>query len=272
MKIKDFMQELYVWTDNDASHYDITCDTLKAGDPEQELTKIATTMFATPDVIRQAAAWGANLLIVHEPTFYDHWDSNETIEQTTGFKRQILDRKRKFIADHNMTIYRYHDHPHHRVPDMISEGMMRDAGLDGVWSRGCSYAVNRFELNEPMNLQDLVRTLEKNWGIERIRIVGANDQMVKKLSLCFGTPGHLEEELGVCDVVLTGEIIEWMTGEFTRDCTGMGIPKTVLVMGHTCSERGGMKLLADLIPQQWQGIETKYFESGDCYTFCKVKA
>ena len=39
MKIKDFMQELYDWTDNDASHYEVTCDTIKAGDPEQELTR-----------------------------------------------------------------------------------------------------------------------------------------------------------------------------------------------------------------------------------------
>ena len=269
MKIKDFMQELYDWTDNDASHYEVTCDIIKAGDPEQELTKIAVSMFPTPDVIRQAAAWGANLLIVHEPTFYDHWDSYETMEKTTGFKRQILDLKRKFIADHNMTIYRYHDHPHYRVPDMISEGMMRDAGLDGSWSRGSFYGVSRFELNEPMNLQDLVSTLEKNWNIQRIRIVGANDQPVKKLSLCFGTPGHLEDELGECDVVLTGEIVEWMTGEFAKDCTQMGIPKTVLVMGHTCSERNGMMLLADLIPQQWSEFDVKYFESGDCYTFGK---
>ncbi len=269
MKIKDFMQDVYDWTDNDASHYQVTCDTLKAGDPEQELTKVATAMFPTPDVIRQAAEWGANLLIVHEPTFYDHWDSLETMEQTTGFMRQILDMKRKFIADHNMTIYRYHDHPHYRMPDMISEGMMRDAGLDGVWSRTGKYGVNRFELNEPMNVQDLVSTLEKNWGIERIRIVGACDWQVKKLSLSFGTPGHPTEELGECDVVLTGEIIEWMTGEFARDCTGMGIPKTILVLGHTCSERGGMKLLADLIPQHWNGIEVRYFESGDCYTFGK---
>ena len=267
MKIKDFMQELYDWTDSNAANYEVTCDTLKAGDPEQELTRVATAMFATPDVIRQAENWGANLLIVHEPTFYDHWDSYETMAQTTGFKREILDMKQKFIADHGMTIFRYHDHPHHRDPDMIAEGMVREAGLDGVWSKGKCYAVSRFELNEPVNLQDLVHTLETNWGIARIRIVGANDQIVKKLSLCFGTPGHLEEELGECDVVLTGEIVEWMTGEFAKDCTQMGIPKTVLVMGHACSERGGMKLLADLIPQQWSGIEAKYFESGDCCTF-----
>lgn len=112
MKIKDFMQELYDWTDSNAANYEVTCDTLKAGDPEQELTRVATAMFATPDVIRQAENWGANLLIVHEPTFYDHWDNYETMAQTTGFKREILDMKQKFIADHGMTIFRYHDHPH----------------------------------------------------------------------------------------------------------------------------------------------------------------
>ena len=45
-----------------------TVDTCKAGDPERELKKVAVCCIATPDVIRQAAAWGADLLITHEPT------------------------------------------------------------------------------------------------------------------------------------------------------------------------------------------------------------
>ena len=47
-----------------------TCDTIKAGDPNAEVSKVAVSMFATVDIVRQAQDWGAQLLIVHEPTYY----------------------------------------------------------------------------------------------------------------------------------------------------------------------------------------------------------
>ena len=37
-----------------------TCDTLKAGDPNVNVTKIAVTMFATPNVVREAKERGAS--------------------------------------------------------------------------------------------------------------------------------------------------------------------------------------------------------------------
>ena len=45
-----------------------TVDTIKAGDIDQQVTGIVTTMFATIDVIRQTAKAGANFIIAHEPT------------------------------------------------------------------------------------------------------------------------------------------------------------------------------------------------------------
>ena len=46
-----------------------TVDTVKAGDAEREVKKVAVAMFASIDTIRAAAAWGADFLIVHEPTY-----------------------------------------------------------------------------------------------------------------------------------------------------------------------------------------------------------
>ena len=46
-----------------------TVDTLKAGSAEREVKKLATCFIATPEVIRAAADWGADLLITHEPTY-----------------------------------------------------------------------------------------------------------------------------------------------------------------------------------------------------------
>ncbi len=42
-----------------------TVDTFKAGDPDTKVEGIATTMMATFDVLRRAAASGKNLIITH---------------------------------------------------------------------------------------------------------------------------------------------------------------------------------------------------------------
>src|SRR5437899_8902361 len=44
-------------------------DTFHAGDPDTPVTGIATTVMATFDVLKRAAAGGKNLIITHEPTF-----------------------------------------------------------------------------------------------------------------------------------------------------------------------------------------------------------
>ena len=55
-----------------------TVDTFKAGDPNTRVTGIVTTFAATLDVLQRASASGKNLIISHEPTFYNHLD--QTIE------------------------------------------------------------------------------------------------------------------------------------------------------------------------------------------------
>src|SRR3979490_702377 len=48
-----------------------TVDTFKAGNPDTAVTGIAVTMMATMEVLQHAAASGKNLIISHEPTFYN---------------------------------------------------------------------------------------------------------------------------------------------------------------------------------------------------------
>ena len=54
-----------------------TCDGFKSGDPNAECNGIAVSVLASVQVIREAAKLGANLLIVHEPTFYTHMDPTD---------------------------------------------------------------------------------------------------------------------------------------------------------------------------------------------------
>lgn len=56
-------------------------DTIKSGKPDTVVTGIVTTMFATMDIIAQAKKLGANFIIAHEPTFYNHTDDKNWVEE-----------------------------------------------------------------------------------------------------------------------------------------------------------------------------------------------
>jgi putative NIF3 family GTP cyclohydrolase 1 type 2 len=51
-----------------------TRDTFKAGSPDTEIKGIATTFMATLDLLQRAHAAGMNLVITHEPTFWNDQD------------------------------------------------------------------------------------------------------------------------------------------------------------------------------------------------------
>src|SRR5450759_5476302 len=49
-----------------------TVDVIKEGDPKTPVNGIVTCMFATMDVLKQAVSKNCNLIIVHEPLYYNH--------------------------------------------------------------------------------------------------------------------------------------------------------------------------------------------------------
>ena len=258
MKAKELMAELFQWADADISHYEKTCDTLKAGDPDRELHRVAVAMFGTVDIIRQAHAWGADLLLVHEPLFYNHWDE--------AFPAPVAEAKEKLLRDSGMTVYRYHDHPHYRQPDMICAGELEFLGLTGKFENR-AWAVNRITLDVPITPAQLVRRMHRKLHIDHPRLAGAADLPMTKISLCFGTPGGVFEELqdSEIEMVLTGEACEWALAEYARDAAALGFRKALIVMGHIGSERDGMRLLTDYLQEKYPVFTVRYFECGEVY-------
>ncbi len=69
-----------------------TVDTFKSGNPSDQVTGIACTFMATVDVLKKAAENGCNLIITHEPTYYNHLDSRDKLANDPVFaaKQEIL--------------------------------------------------------------------------------------------------------------------------------------------------------------------------------------
>ena len=259
MKAYEIMEDLFSLSGPLFS--DRTCDTIKAGDPNAEVTKVAVSMFATVDIVRQARDWGAQLLIVHEPTYYNHWDdhSDDYFEV----------EKRRLIEASGLTIYRFHDHPHCTDPDIITTGEIQYLGLDCTLEKTDVFDLTRLHLNTPMTPRQLAKHIENTLGIAHVRIAGAADVPCTSLSLMVGTPGGLEQELlrPETEIILTGEICEWALGEHVRDAAQLGYRKAILVLGHIGSERDGMKYTAQILKERQPQLDVRYFEGGEVYTY-----
>lgn len=258
MIIKDLILELEQAAAHKVTNI-VTCDTVKSGRDESEIKGIAVAMFATPQIIRNAAEIGANFLIVHEPVYYNHFDS-EIPNKIGQEKRELIDRL-------GITIYRFHDHPHYSNPDTICEGMLQDIGLSGVLEEHEPPNNNRYFLDTPMTARELAVHLEKRLDIHHIKIAGCTDQKGRSLSLAFGAAAGVAKDLDAVDFVLTGETSEWGVSEIARDYSQMGYNKALLVMGHIGSERNGMMLIARRLQQNHPEIPVHYLECGEVYSY-----
>ena len=235
-----------------------TCDTIKAGDPEKEIKKLGITMFATVDVVREAVKRGIDMLIVHEPTYYDHMD---VIRKTP-----VTDAKKSLIENSGIVIYRYHDRMHFRDIDQIPEGEIHYMGLKGKILKTPYSASYIFECDTPITAGELSEIMKNDLGINHLRVAGELNKKSTRFGACFGTPSGVFDLL--CDenieIVMTGEACEWALAEYARDACALGFNKTLMVMGHIPSERDGMRLLAERLSNKLP-IDVEYIECGEVY-------
>jgi putative NIF3 family GTP cyclohydrolase 1 type 2 len=217
---------------------DETVDTIKAGDPETPVTGIATTMMATFDVIRRAQAEGKNLVITHEPTFYSHLDKTDSFETEND---PVWAEKLKFIVDHKMVVWRFHDHWHMRKPDGIMEGVLHSLG----WEQYYNPELHLAKLPTAMTVEALAAEVQKKLGAKVLRVVGDRRMKVTTVALqpgAGGTAGHLRAlRRDDVEVLLIGEVPEWETIEYVNDASAEGRRKALLLVGHIPSEQPGME-------------------------------
>lgn len=214
-----------------------TVDTFKAGDPDTPVTGIATTMMATFDVLQRAAAKHDNLIITHEPTFYQHTDDRpEGMDENDA----VWAEKRAFIEKNHLVVWRFHDHWHRMKPDGILAGMVKVLAWEKYESAENPYL---FTLPET-TLEKLAADVAKKLDTPVMRIVGNRDMKVTKVGLSPGFAGFVREthalEMDNVEVLLVCETREWETVEYAADAVTEGKKKALIVIGHVPSEQAGM--------------------------------
>ena len=228
-------------------------DAFKAGNPETEIRGIATTGMSTFDVLRRASAKGRNLVITHEPTFYNDRDLTADLETDPVYLA-----KQRFIAGNSLVVWRFHDHAHALRPDPLIAGSARALG----WTQYASPADPRLYVIPPTTLRVLAADIGRRLDDRGLRIVGDPDMKVTRVAL---GPGYGMPPLTTdVDVSIGGEIGEaGGNAEYALDAAAAGQPKGMIVLGHMMSEDHGMQEVAEWLRTFLDGVPVEFIAAGE---------
>ena len=239
-----------------------TVDTLKAGTPDIKVTGIVTAMFATIDVIRKAIELGANFIIAHEPTFYNHEDQTAWLNGD-----DVYEYKAGLLKQHNIAVWRNHDYIHTLVPDGVTKGVL--AQLE--WQAFADKAIPNILTLPTTPLKDIIAHAKNKLTIEKVRFIGNPEQHCTKVLFMPGSAGGQRQILGIGkvkpDVLICGEIAEWETAEYVRDARAKGDDISLVVLGHIASEEAGSVFMRDWLKENIPSVKATRVYCGNSLSF-----
>lgn len=242
-----------------------TVDTLKAGDPNTVVTGIATTFMDTYPVLEQVVASGKNLIITHEPTFYNHQDN-----LSEWSADPVQQQKLAYIKEHHLVVWRFHDTWHMRRPDGILAGMVEQFG----WKQYQSSTDALLFTMPQKTVGQIAANLEKRTRARSIRIVGDPSVPVSKIALLPGAAGSEEQikllERDDVQLLVVGESREWETVPYVIDAQAEGRSKALILLGHEVSEEAGMDECARWVRTLFPGMPVEFLPAGEPFHTAQI--
>lgn len=248
-----------------------SCDQIVVGRAEKEISKIGTAWMGYWRTCRKAVEMGIDALVVHEPTFYSHWDlgaedaryrRNEAAEAAY---EKLIAEKHAWIEDHGLTIIRSHD-----VMDRVGEfgmpfalgetlGFSKD---DIVRSQMCYnvYAI------EPKPAKDVAREIArrlKPLGQPGVAFYGDEDRSVTSVGVgtgCICDPIQYASLNPDLFIAIDDKVNTWIQTTYAEDS---GHP--LVVINHGTSEECGMKALAGHLSEALPNVPVVHVGDGCSY-------
>jgi putative NIF3 family GTP cyclohydrolase 1 type 2 len=227
-------------------------DRIVIGDPETEVAHIGTCWLPYWDTCRQAARDGVNLLIVHEPTFYTHWDLDEKSEDLfaasaagkTAYLQAVRDKKEWILAN-KMVIIRCHDvldkiggfgipHAFGRLLGFRAEDIVRSRPFYNVYRTAPKPAI------------EVARAIAQKMAAVRqpgVAFYGDAKRLVDSVGVgtgCFSDPIEFADLAPALFIAIDDVVRTWTQTVYARDT---GHP--LVVVNHGASEEAGVRALSE---------------------------
>lgn len=249
-------------------------DRIIIGDPKTEVTKIGTAWMPYWKTLKEAYARGVNTLVVHEPTFYTHWDLDrkelgwDYYSAPSPAKEQFFeqrDKKKAWLEEHEMVVIRCHD-----VLDKIPEwgipfsfGQSLGFKNDDIIRSKRYYNVYGIDKKPAIEVARYIAHRLKKLNQPGVAFYGDANYMVSSVGLGTGTisnPMNYAELDVDLYITIDDAINTWTQTAYAED-TG----RPLVVVNHGTSEEPGSKALSSHLSDAFQGYEVIHFDQGCSY-------
>ncbi len=221
---------------------------LLVGDRQWPVERVMTCLTITPTTVAEAMEGRANLIVTHHPLPFH---ALKTISSDTTVGQLLL----KLITA-RIAVYSPHtafDSARAGINQHLAIGLdlqeiaplVAQAGADNDVGLG-RYGT----LGEDVSLTDLVERVKHFLGIQRLQVVGSDDQTVTRVAIVCGSGGSFLQtaiERG-CDCLITGET------NYHTCLEAMARGVALVLPGHFASERFALLSLADYLGDLLKGI------------------
>ena len=257
MKVKDIREHFLSrsdWVDPEN-----TVDRVIVGDPEKEVATCLVTWMPSFAAVRAAVAQGVDLLICHEPTFWNHRDDRPESNSRSAEKLQC-------IEEHGMVILRNHD-CWDRWPEIgIPWAWARFLGLEGPPATfGSNKYQHRYDI-EPVTLGEFAQLMAEKCaaiGEPMVQVTGDPSTPVSKIGIGTGCGCNIDAYLEMecdCSVVCDDGSCYWAGIQMAED---IGHP--VIRVNHGTSEEPGMATLTVYINENLGGVAAELLPHGSTF-------
>lgn len=249
-----------------------SCDRFIIGDPDTKVTKIGTCWLPYWKTLRRAVEQGINTLVVHEPTFYTHWDLDEkekdywqAPEAAKNAYLKLIDKKKEWLQNNGLVIIRCHD-----VLDKVPEfGMPYALGQalgftnnDIIRSR-TYYNVYKIEPTPAIDVAERIAAKLKIASQPGVAFYGDPQYVVKSIGVgtgCICNPLNYMDLKPDLYVAIDDKIRTWIQTTFAEDS---GQP--LVVINHGTSEEFGMRSLNARFKEEFPEHDIIHLDQGCSY-------
>ena len=236
-----------------------TVDRIIVGDPDREVQTCFVSWMPSLEAIRTVVDRGADLLVCHEPTFWNHRDDRPVHEGPPAVKA-------RFIAENDVVILRNHD-CWDRWPDIgIPWSWARFLGLESPPAAfGGDQYQHRYDI-EPVALDELAARVAARCaalGEPSVQVTGDGGQQVSKIGIGTGCGCDINTYMDMgcdCSIVCDDGSCYWSNIQLARD---LGHP--VIRVNHGTSEENGMVTLTRYINENMEGVTAEHLPHGSMF-------
>lgn len=234
------------------------------GDGDVEVRGVAVCWSPTLPVIQRAEALGCNVIVSHEPLFYQKRWSVDAEAKNVWFDEaedqdKVVNRRRREALDRmGGCVWRAHSNWDVAPKMGIIDAIVARIGLGDVVRHGRFTTLHRVA---PITVRDLAGKVKQALDTGTIRVTGDLNRTVTRVATMIGGLGQLfnsPEEIAALDAeaVVAGECLAY-TMHYAIE---LGV--SVIEAGHCASENPGMRAMAGWLAEELPGVKVQFIDSG----------